>query len=96
MAYKVILQKSADKELGKISKGDKAGYLGVIAFLDRLKDEKQPQLLKNARKMQAYNDNRYRWRVGNYRVIGLIRDKELIIEIIKISTREGAYKGGEN
>lgn len=60
-------------------------------FLDRLKDEKQPQLLKNVRKMKGY-DERYRWRVGNYRVIGLIKDKELIIEIIKIATRQRAYK----
>ncbi len=91
MAYKVILQKSADKELEKISKGDKDSYLSIIAFLNKLKDEKQPQLLKNVRKMKGY-DERYRWRAGNYRVIGLIRDKELIIEIIKIATRQRAYK----
>lgn len=90
--YKIIIQRSADKELDKIQKGNKSAFLNIIAFLDELKRTKQPKLLKNATKMQGY-DERYRWRVGNYRIIGLIKDKQLIIEIIKISSREGAYKG---
>lgn len=90
--YKLIIHKNADKALDKISKGDKTGFLNIIAFLDELKQVTQPNLLKNAKKMRAYDDERYRWKVGNYRLIGLIKDKELIIEIIKISTREKAYK----
>lgn len=61
--------------------------------MDNLALAKNPKNLPNATKMQGYDDERYRWRVGHYRVIGLIKDKELIIQIIKISSRESVYKG---
>ncbi len=91
----VVLTNSAIKELEKIAKANAKFALMIRRFLGELANVKQPKSLPNGEKMKGYDD-RYRWRVGNYRVIGLIKDKELIIEIIKISTREGAYKKGAN
>ena len=91
----VVLTNSAIKELEKIAKANAKFASMIRRFLGELAKAKRPKSLPNGEKMKGYDD-RYRWRVGNYRVIGLIKDKELIIEIIKISTREGAYKGGEN
>ena len=91
----VVLTNSAVKELEKIAKANAKFASAIRRFLVELAQTKQPKSLPNGEKMKGYDD-RYRWRVGNYRVIGLIRNKKLIIEIIKISTREGAYKGGEN
>ena len=92
---KIIIGNSAHKSLIKINKADSKSADKIQFFLDNLAQAKRPKSLPNGEKMKGYDD-RYRWRVGNYRIIGLIKDKELIIEIIKISTREGAYKGGEN
>ena len=92
----VVLTNSAVKELEKIAKANAKFASAIRRFLVELAQTKQPKSLPNGEKMKGYDDDRYRWRVGNYRVIGLVKDKELIIEIIKISTREGAYKGGEN
>lgn len=89
---KVILNKQATKELEKIAKGSINSSFLIRQFLIKLEESKRPKNLPNAKKMQAYDDERYRWRVGNYRIIGLIRDKELIIEVIKISTRQSAYE----
>lgn len=51
--------------------------------------------MPNAKKMKNYKhlENCWRWRMGNYRVVGNINDIECIIKIIEISTREDAYGG---
>ena len=79
--YKIVIKRSADKQLDKISKGD----------LKELEKVENPFATNNAEKMQGY-DNRWRWRVGiHYRIIGLKQDEILTIEIIEISSREKAY-----
>lgn len=88
---KVIISNAAIKALNKIIKGDIHSALMIKKFLARLEESKQPKNLPNAKKMQGF-DELYRWRIGNYRIIGLVKDKELIIQIIKISARQGAYE----
>lgn len=88
----VSLTKSASKELDKITKGDIYSSSLIKRFLIRLEKEKQPKSLPNAKKLQGYDDERYRWRIANYRIIGIIKDKELIIQVIKIATRQSAYE----
>ncbi|EFR47406.1 hypothetical protein HCCG_01954 [Helicobacter cinaedi CCUG 18818 = ATCC BAA-847] len=37
-------------------------------------------------------DNQYRWRLGDYRVIGIVENGEfLIVNITRIAHRQGAY-----
>lgn len=87
---KVVLTNATDKQLQKINKGNPKASSRIKQFLSALENIAQPKLLPNAKKLENYDDS-YRWRVGEYRIIGLIKDKELIIQIIKIATREGAY-----
>lgn len=87
----VLLSKSAAKELDKITKGDINSSFLIKRFLIRLEESNQPKNLPNAKKLQGF-DERYRWRVGDYRIVGLVKDKELIIQIIKIATRQSAYE----
>lgn len=90
--YKIKLKKSADKQLEKITKGDKISALKIRTFLNELEKEKDPFTLKNALKMSGY-ENRYRWKIGlHYRIIGIKEDEILTIEIIEITSRENAYK----
>lgn len=89
--YKIALKRSADKELAKISKSDPKAALKIRTFLRELETRENPFATNNVEKMQGY-ENRWRWRVGiHYRVIGLKQDEILTIEIIEISSREGAY-----
>lgn len=89
--YKIALKRSADKELTKISKSDPKAALKIRTFLRELETRENPFATNNVEKMQGY-EKRWRWRVGiHYRVIGLKQDEILTIEIIEISSREGAY-----
>lgn len=89
--YKIIINRSATKELEKISKGDIKAGLKIYAFLKELGNIHNPIALKNIKKLQGY-EKRYRWRVGKYRIIGTIENDILQIEIIKIATRQEAYE----
>ena len=89
--YKIALKRSADKELTKISKSDPKAALKIRTFLRELEKLQNPFAVNNIEKMQGY-ENSWRWCVGIHcRVIGLKQYEILTIEIIEISTREGAH-----
>lgn len=73
MAYTVIFAKSAQKELNKIPKHSGNRILAKIEALSG-----QPKL-QGCIKLEG-SDNTYRIRIGDYRVIYSIYDKELIME----------------
>lgn len=89
--YKIELSKKADKDLCNLDIKDNQAFLRIIQFLEKLKIAENPFALKNAKKMEGFS-NKWRWRVGNYRIIGLKQDEILTIEIIQISPRKDAYK----
>lgn len=96
MSYEVVIAKKADKELKKIAKGSKEAHLDIKIFIEtKLMTSENPCTLPNCKRLQGYSDNRYRWRIGDYRVIGIVENGEFkIIQIIKISKRnENTYKG---
>ena len=87
----VIVEKKCDKFLSKQVIGDKKGITKVNDFLKILEKTPEPTKLPNAKKMQGYSKNIWRWRVGQYRIVGEVKENELLIYIIEISTRENAY-----
>lgn len=95
MSYKISISKKADKELKKIAKGNKETHLEIVTFIEEKLTTENPCILPNAKHLQGFNDNRYRWRLGEYRIIGIVENGEFkIIQIIKISKRdENTYKG---
>ncbi|PAF47028.1 hypothetical protein BKH43_08280 [Helicobacter sp. 13S00401-1] len=87
----VILTKKADKEFTKILRSDKRNGLRIQNFMDEvLKTSDNPTLLINCKKLQNAV-NTWRWRVGEYRIVGIVLNEILTIEIIKISTRQDVY-----
>ena len=76
----IILPNKVKKFLEKQKKGDFKGIGKVIDFLVfDLSNAQNPTSLSNAKKMRGYSkesDNIWRWRVGQYRIIGDVKEKE--------------------
>lgn len=83
--YKVVLTKSAEKELLKIPKVYSSN---LVNHLVELTNNPRPN---GCKKLSGYEDI-YRIRVGIYRIIYRIEDKILYIEIIKIGHRKDVYQ----
>lgn len=90
---KVFIETKAEKELERLYRANKKVAKKIQIFItERLPNIENPCLLPNAKKLQSY-DNCYRWRLGAYRVIGIVENNEFkIIKIIKIAHRQEAYK----
>lgn len=90
----INLEKNAEKFLSKLEKSNPKIFDKILLFLyQKLSNCDNPCNLPNAKKLQGFLDNRYRWRIGDYRIIGIVRkQKFMIIEIIKIAHRQEVYK----
>ncbi|MWV63045.1 type II toxin-antitoxin system RelE/ParE family toxin [Helicobacter saguini] len=89
--YKVEVTNKASKELDKIIESNPGrGRQIEILLYETLPNTPNPFALPNAKKLKS-EENKYRWRVGNYRVIGEVYNNILTIEIIKIANRKDAY-----
>ncbi|MBU5441155.1 type II toxin-antitoxin system RelE/ParE family toxin [Paenibacillus sp. MSJ-34] len=87
MSYEVKFYKDAYKSLRKQDTVTRNRILDLIMLLSQ--NPKHPEL--DIKKMQGV-ENRYRLRVGSFRIIYSIHDDELIIIVIKISSRRDVYK----
>jgi len=82
--YNVIINKIVKKQLDKIP----LVYAKKIAFaIYDLENNPRPS---GCKKLVGYDDI-YRIRVGSYRVIYTINDNILIVEVIKVGTRQSVY-----
>lgn len=89
MSFEIRLTHKAIKCLERLE-NNKTLHTKIMRFLEqKLANADNPTTLPNARKLIGFDDNRYRWRLGDYRIIGIIQNSELkIIEIIEISKRD--------
>jgi mRNA interferase RelE/StbE len=83
-SYKIIFKKSAVKELNDIPKKD---MLRIIKRIQSLGDNPRP-----AGSEKLADQECYRIRQGNYRVIYIIDDINLAIDIFKIGHRREVYR----
>jgi mRNA interferase RelE/StbE len=82
--YKIIFHKKAEKELKKFDRDIKKR---IVYAIEKLKSNPR---ISGAKKM---TDSPYwKFRVGDYRIIYEILDKELIIIVIKIKNRKDVYR----
>lgn len=89
MAWKIKIDKNAEKELSKL---DKQVSIRILKFLrDRLFKLDNPHLLGESlvgRKLGSF----WRYRVGDYRLICTIEDELLVVNVVKIGSIRGVYK----
>ena len=96
MSSKIEIDKKAKKFLNELESLNPKQYLKIAYFLcDILPNAENPCKLSNAKYLKGYKDNRWRWRIGDYRIIAIVKDGQArIIQIIKIAKRdESTYKG---
>ena len=82
--YKVVLKKSAEKDLTTINP---VYYNSVSAHLEGLAENPRPF---GCVKLAGFV-NHYRIRVGVFRIIYSIKDDILTVEVIKIGHRSNVY-----
>ncbi len=83
--YQVIFTKSAERELKKLPN---QVITRVIPVIQKLANNPRPS---GCIKLEG-SSNRYRVRIGDYRILYLIEDQIKIIEIVGIRNRREAYE----
>ena len=82
--YKILIRKSAAKELDKIPKRD------LQRITKRIKSLSKNPRPSGSEKLSG--QERYRIRQGNYRIVYSIQDKEHSVWIVKIGHRGEVYR----
>ncbi len=95
---KIAIKNSVLKTLENIKQSNLHTAIKIRLFLDDLSQIKNPFTLPNAKKLNAYKD-RWRWRIDNYRIIGIKskneQNQDVVIIIIEIDKRSKVYKNLE-
>lgn len=82
--YRIEVKKSAAKELSEIPRKD------LIRILDRisgLSDDPRPE-----GSLKLTNQEKYRLRIGRYRVLYSIEDNILTVCVVKVGHRKDVYR----
>lgn len=82
--YKIQIKKTAQKEIQALSIVDRKRVIAKIQSL--ASDPRAPECLKLSRQ------ERYRVRVGVYRILYEIQDEVLCIMVVKVAHRKNAYR----
>ena len=85
MAYSILLAPAAERQLKAFAP---AIQKRLVRRLHLLRDNPRPHGVK---KLAGENDL-YRIREGDYRIVYTIRDKELIVLVLKIGDRKEVYR----
>lgn len=99
MSCKIESDSKATFFLKKLAKKAPQDYVKLYEFLqDDLTNCENPYIIAKARHLTGYDENYYRWKIGNYRIIGIVtkleNDDGYLIQITKIDRRnERTYKG---
>ncbi len=88
MTYAIEILRSADKFLEKLSRQQPHDAAAIEDAIEDLGDEPRPH---GSTTLKGYSGI-WRVRVGNYRVCYRIEDRQLLILVITISTRDNVYE----
>lgn len=85
MSYKVVVTKSAKKEIQKLSPLLQERLKVKIIYFSASADP-----LVHARQLVGAQTGLYRWRIGDYRVVFQLNED--VIEILKVQHRREVYR----
>ena len=84
--YKVVLKSSAVKEIESIPR--KKDRQRIVQRIGLLADNPRPP---GSTKLSGYD--RYRIRIGSYRIVYGIEDNTLVVYVVKVGHRKDVYRG---
>ena len=82
--YKIQVKRSAEKEIGKIPKND---LLKILYKIESLSDDPHP-----IGSLKLSNQEKYRVRIGNYRILYIVEDETLTVIAVKAGHRKDIYR----
>jgi mRNA interferase RelE/StbE len=85
MAYAIEFAPSAEREFGKLARAIQAR---LRPHIDALAREPRPA---GAKKLKG-RDGFWRVRIGDYRIVYEIRDRVLLVLVVRIAHRREAYR----
>ena len=87
MAWKIELTELAVKQLKKMGRSETKRITEYLR--KRIEPLEDPRLLGKALKGEL--SNLWRYRVGDYRLICELKEKELIVLVVRVGHRKGIY-----
>jgi len=88
MRYKVEYTRTAAKQLKKMDKKIAAFILSFIE--EKLVDCENPRLYGKA--LHGDLNDKWRYRIGDYRILAKIEDERIIITVVEIGHRKDIYE----
>ena len=85
-SYRVLIKTSAAKEIEAVD--PKKDRQRIVAAIRSLPDDPRPAGCEKL----AGEDDRYRIRVGRYRIIYSIGDDELLVFVVRVGHRKDVYR----
>ena len=89
MGYRVVFTNQTKNGLSKL---DKRTQRIIAAFIqENLEGSSNPVSLPSCKKLQGVDDG-WRWRLGTYRILGIVDDGTITIELFRIGHRRDVYR----
>jgi mRNA interferase RelE/StbE len=85
--WTVVLKKSFEKQFKKL---DKNYHPKIIAFLEALRTDIQPDNFDTLKMTGSKNE--YRCRIGIYRILYNVFHEQIVIEVVEVGHRKDAYR----
>jgi mRNA interferase RelE/StbE len=82
--YKIFFRESVEKDFQNIPKSDAER---ILRRIEKLADDPRPIGCE-----KLTGQERYRLRQGSYRILYSIRDRELVVWVVKIGHRKDIYR----
>jgi mRNA interferase RelE/StbE len=86
LAYRIEFAPRADREFRAL---ERSTQVKLSRRIDALAENPRPQGIKKL----AGEEDLYRFRVGDYRVIYQIREKSLLVLVVRVGHRADVYRG---
>ncbi|MBO0409562.1 type II toxin-antitoxin system RelE/ParE family toxin [Enterococcus hulanensis] len=88
MKYRVIYMPQAQKQLKKM---DRNQATIIVAWIRKnLEGTTDPR--QHGKGFTGNQSGEWRYRIGSYRILAVIRDSEIVIEVFSIGHRSAIYK----
>ena len=89
--YRLLITEEFDKELRKITTRDRLSIEKKILEYMAPQIKQEPHYGPNIKKLRNYDPERWRYRIGRYRLFYMINEAEMIVSFLAIDQRKDAY-----